>query len=44
MYTSFKMMEFFITQFFPTKTFLKRSEFSTYPFTIQPLATRLFLT
>ena len=44
LYTSFKIMEFLITQFFPTNTFLNRIEFSTLLFTIQPLAIRLLRT
>ena len=36
--------EFLITQLFPTNTSLKRTEFSTVPLIIHPLATRLFFT
>ena len=43
-YTSFRIMEFLITQLFPTNTSLNRTEFSTTPFTIQPLDIRLFFT
>lgn len=38
------MIEFLMIQLFPTYAFLKRMEFSTVPFKIQPLDTRLFLT
>ena len=38
------MIEFLIIQLFPTNTFLNRMEFSTVPFIILPLATKLFFT
>ena len=41
-YTSFNMIEFLITQLFPTNTFLKITEFSIVPLIILPLPTRLF--
>ena len=38
------MIEFLITQLFPTNTFLNSTEFSTVPLMIEPLAIRLFFT
>ena len=38
MYTSFKITEFLIIQPLPMYDLLKRTEFSTVPFMIQPLA------
>ena len=44
MYTPASTMEFLITQFSPTNTSLKMTEFSTLPLTMQPLETSEFLT
>jgi len=38
------MIEFLITQLFPTNTSRNRTEFSTVPLMIHPLDTRLFFT